>query len=427
MLLQLHVKTASATIASFDFDALLADMSQNGYAGTLAGLRDKIAELFRVPPEKALATSRELRGDIFFPGEGKLLYLKCQAKQEEGSESTEGDVFADPGQSATLTKVKFEAGLIASLGEADLADLDSFCESLSTILVVSFSSPEIKWQDAEKKKVKRPNVDGKNAVTPAESEIELAGMLRDGKLDPLFAAMKAKKGQIVLDEFLEGRKDAEEIEYFIDKLFESDFFEEELIVYNADNQPVFRAKDRASLEALKKAGIRDLTGNELDITRVRRLIIMSAEKEGLLSLSWQARIFLIDMLFKVGLSNKDILNLPSVDDIDLMVAFLDNEPIVFVFRNEGVEAEEFAKLANLLASLGQPHVVAITRGPVDVDGAQAAGAASCVVINRIDEFGTKLIELFSAQRAKAIEAAMNDFNKMISLNVVAMSLARLGD
>ena len=293
------------------------------------------------------------------------------------------------------------------------------------ILEVSFAATDIKWQDPEKKKSKRPTVEGKNAVTPAESDIELAGILRDGKIEPLLAAMRQQKGQVILDEWLAERKNAEEIEYFIDKLFEADFFEEELIVCNAAGQPVFRAKDRASLEALKKAGIRDINGEELDVSHVRRLIIMSPEKEKLLYLSWQARIFLIDLLFKVGLANKDILNLPGIDDLDLMLAYLDNEPILFVFHNDAIEADAFAKLAGLLGALDQPHVVAITKGAVDVDGAQAAGAASCVAINSIDEFNTKLLDLLSAQRMKAIEAAMAEFNKMVSLNMVAMSLGRL--
>jgi len=424
MLLQLNVKTASSVIGSFNFDGLRDDLAKNGYAGTLADLRKKVAEIFRVPPEKALASARELRGDIFFLGDSKLLYLKCQVKNEE-NESGADDVFADPGQTFAQTRVTLEAGLIAGMGEADLADLDAFCDSVTTILEVSFSSPEIKWLEPEKKKVKRPAVDGKNAATPAESEIELAGMLRDGKLDPLFAAIREKNGQLVIDEWLKDRKDAEEVEYFIDKLFEADFFEEELIVYNADNQPVFRAKDRASLEALKKAGIRDLTGAELDISRVRRLILMPPEKEKLLSLSWQARIFLIDLLFKVGLTNKDILNLPGVGELELMLAYLDNEPILFAFSSEAIEAEAFAKLTGLLGTLDRPHVVAVTQAAVDADGAQAAGAASCVTIRNLNEFNTKLLDLFSARRAKAIEAAMADFNKMISLNVAAMSLGRL--
>ena len=188
---------------------------------------------------------------------------------------------------------------------------------------------------------------------------------------------------------------------------------------------MFRAKDRASLEALQAAGIRDVNGNSLDTANVRRMIMLAKEKQEQLSLVWQARIFLIDMLFKVGLANKDILVLDKQDDIEIMLAWYDNEPILFLLSNNSIEAEAFADITSLLKDLKKPAVVAVSKGSVDIDGAQAAGAGSCIAINGIDEFNTKLLDLFSSQRMNAIEAAMTDFNQMISLNVVGMSMARL--
>jgi len=424
MLLQLYRKTASSTFENFDFNALMEDMAKDGYTGTLSDLRAKIAELFKVPIEKAVAQGGQLLGDLFFQDD-KLFYLKCRLLREEGGEPN-ADVFDDPGGSFSVVKVDMEAGLIASMGEADAGDLDTFCDGIATILEVKFDAADIKWQMVTDQEEERPSLKGNAATTPSESDIELAGILRDGKLEPLFAALQDNKGELIIDKWLEERDDAEEIEYFIDKLFEADFFDEEIVVYSK-GQPVFRANDRSSLEALKAAGIRDVNGDPLDTDDVRRLIKMAADKEDHLSLSWQANIFLIDLLFKVGLTNKDILALDNLNGTAMMLAYYGGEPILFLMCDDGLEAEAFAELKDLFEQIGKPHVVAICRGDVDPDAAEAAGAASCTVINEMTEFNAKLLELFSANREKKIEIALGDFNHMISVNVVGMTMARFAD
>ncbi len=424
MLLQLYRKRCSTKLSEFSLKDLLDDLANDGYVGTLNEMRKKIAELFKAPMKTALARTSGMCGDLFFAEDGKLYYLKATVKT--GEVVLSDDVFADPGDSAAISELEMEAGLIATMGEADGSELDAFCESLATILEIKFDASELKWKAVKEGKREASPVDGKAASTPTESEIELAAVLRDGKLEPLFAALKEKNGELILDQWLEGREDAEEIEYFIDKLFEADLFDEEVIVFSPDtNQPVFRANDRAALEALKNAGIRDVNGHPINVDNVKRLIKLDKTKEDKLSLSWLARIFLIDLLFKAGLSNKDISVVEGAEGIDTMLAHYDGEAVLFAISDGDLDAEAFAKLTDLIKKIGKPQVVAITRGEVDPDGAQAAGAASCLIINSLDELNAKLLQVFSANRMKLIQQAMDDFNHMISLNVVGMSLARL--
>lgn len=424
MLLQLYVKSATLKLEQFDFEAIMEDLAKNGYQGTLADLRGKIAELFHAPINEALAEKGFLFGDLFFLPDRKLIFLKCEAIREEGENEGE-DVFDDPGKHSAITKLKVYAGLVVPIGESDGGELTAFCDSISTILEVKFDAPDIKWQDDGKKKTKRPTIEAKSIKTPTESEIELAGILRDGKLEPLYTALEDNNGQLILDQWLEDREDAEEIEYFIDKLFEADLFEEEIVVYNQDDQPVFRAKDRASLEALQSAGIRDINGNPMDTSNVRRLILFSKGNKDKLSLAWQARIFLTDLLFKTGLSNEDIMVLGVKNNLDQILIYYDDQPILFLLSDAAIEAEAFAECAALCGKLGNPHIVAITKENVDVDAAQAAGASGCTAIGSLDEINSKLVELFSDNRLHLIANTMADFNKMISLNVVSMTLARL--
>lgn len=424
MLLQLFRKRTTTKLNEFSLNDLLDDLSNDGYVGTVNEMRKQIAELFKVPMKTALAHSGGMCGDLFFAEDGKLYYLKATVNQGEVSNSD--DVFDDPGDAATVTDLDMEVGLIAMMGEVDGGELDAFCESLSMIMEIKFDAAELKWKTVKEGKREQAPLEGKAATTPIESEIELAAVLRNGKLEPLFAALKEKNGELILDQWLENRDDAEEIEYFIDKLFEADLFDEEVVVFSADtNMPVFRANDRASIETLKEAGIRDINGNPINVDNVQRLIKLDKEKEDRLSLTWLARIFLIDLLFKAGLSNKDIIVVEGAEGIETMLAYYDGEAVLFAISDGDLDAEAFAKLTDLIKRIDKPQIVAITSGEVDADGAQAAGAANCLAINSLDELNAKLLEVFSTNRMKLIHQAMDDFNHMISLNVVGMSLARL--
>jgi hypothetical protein len=422
MLLQLVLKRSSTSAADFHFLQLMDRLAKEGFTGVFHTLRENAAGLFGAPIEKVSPAFDQAGGDLFLAGDAKLLFLKCrwEPRHEES-----GDPFADPGRAAALTEMALEVGQIAPVGAADAADLDRLCQALSTILEIECNCAELKWSEPGAPKGSMAEIGGKAVERPTPADLELSAILREKALQPFLAAIQEKKSELLLDQWLAERTDAEEIEYFIDKLFEADFFDEEIVVYSQHTgQPVIRAKDRAGLEALKSAGIRDVNGDELDIENVRRLLILPKDKRPYLVKSWAARVALLDLLLKLGLPAEDIRELDSIAGLQLLAALYDGKPYLFALGKNSVEPKDFAALAATLKKLGGPTVVAVAPKDTDVDAALAAGAAACVTVAGVDEFNTTLLDYLAGQRKNLIAQAMAEFDGMLKFNVASMALDR---
>jgi hypothetical protein len=421
MLLQLLQKTASAPLKQFKFPRLIDGLTKDGYAGVLQGLREGAAKSFGVTVEQASPPPGRTAGELFFPAENKVLYLKVRW----GGEQPDSDPFADPGKSRAVPIVSFEAGLIAPIGAVDPQELTSFCEAASAIVEVECNVESLPWNPLGAAGGSLAEVGGKAVAPPAAPELELCAILRERKLEPFLAALQEKKGELILDQWLAGRDDVEEIEYFIDKLFEVDFFDEEIVVYSRQtNQPVLRAKDRAGLEALKNAGVRDVNGDELDVENVKRLLMLPKDKRPYLAKGWAARVGLIDLLFKLGLDKDQVREFDPVAGWSILAALYDGRPFMFVFGKNNIEPKDFAALAPTIRKLGSPTVVAAAKRELDADAAKAAGAAACLGLAGAEEFNTVLLDYLAKQRRESIAHAMADFDGLLRFAVVEMSLAR---
>ncbi|MDP8225241.1 MAG: hypothetical protein P9L99_17910 [Candidatus Lernaella stagnicola] len=420
MLLQLYRRATSIVIENFEFYKITEDLAKDGFAGALAALREKAAAAFGVPLSAVAPQKGSLTGDLFFLDDDKLLYLKC--RRQPGQKKTD-DPFDDPG--ALDPEVNFEAGMIAPVG-SDSDELERLCSSISTILEVEFNAEEVAWTE--------PGIGaeglgeiGQPAVIE-DTHLELAAILREAKIAPFLDALKTDKGEIILDEWLADRDDADEVEYFIDKLFEADFFDEDVIVYSMlTGKPLIRAKDRAGLEALKSAGVRDVNGDELDLENVRRMLILPKEKREFIRKSWVSRVILVDLLRKMGVPRHNIIDIEGPAGTAVIAATFDGTPLVFVLADDEVKPEDFADLADDLGKLGEPTVVVVTGKKVDTDAARAAGAEECLVLAGVDEFNTTLLEQLAASRKGAVAEIIADYDNMFAINFSEMAMRRFQD
>lgn len=425
MLLQLHRKVAITTIDQFDFDKLIEGLSENGFEGAIGGVRGKIADLFAVPLGAVTGGGGRVLGELFFTGDDKLIYLKCKRTPGGKAAKKGDDPFADPGQTFE-PEVEIEAGHIAPVG-TDVAELESFCQGVSMIVEVQLDGQSFEWED--------PGTSGEALVglgeavaRPGKSDLELAGILREPKLQPFLVALQQNKGEVILDEWIKGRDDADEIEYFIDKLFEADFLTEEVIVYSlVTGQALIRAKNRAGLETIKAAGIRDVNGGELDLENVRRMLIMPADKAENATASWVGRVILLDLLAKLGIEADRIVDMEATDNCRAVAALFDGQPYVFMLADDAVQPRDFADLAANIKKLGEPIVVVVSDKDCDTDAARAAGASDCVCLTGVDEFNTKLLDRLSESRQEAIEAAMAEVNSMYSFQFTQLAMRRFRD
>ncbi|NLH49247.1 MAG: hypothetical protein GX444_11670 [Myxococcales bacterium] len=422
MLLQMVRKTASATIKNFDFIHLMEGLSKDGFVGMLNSVREKAASLFGVPSSRVTTAPDNVTGDIFFPDDKRLLYLKVFLKRVVGES---GDPFADPGAVSYVPQIAFEVGAIAPIGMSAGTELDKLCETISLLMEVEYEAEAFTWNKPTGTDLDLDSLDGQHPVAPNAYELEMASVLREKKLEPFLKALQDKKGEIIVDQWLEERDDAEEIEYFIDKLLEADLFTEEIVVYSQHTgQPVLRAKDRAGLEALKAAGVRDVNGDELDMQNVRRLFILPKDKRVYLGKSWIGRVFALDLLLKMGIDIGDVYEFEAVNNITNFLAIFDGKPILFLLGGNAIEPKDFAGFAPLMKKLGGPLVVAVARKDIDIDAARAAGASSCLTLGSVEEFNSKLLEFLTENRKAVIAATMADFNNSFRLNVAEMSLSR---
>jgi hypothetical protein len=421
MLLQLHRKTTSAAIDEFDFKKILDDLKNDGFPGALSSLQEKAGVLFGVPRDLVSPQKIRLMGDLFFVEPDKLLYLKCRRK---GGETTSADPFSDPG--AFDPEVSIECGIIAPVGSA-IDELETFVTDVSTILEVEFNIDTIVWTEPGAGTESLGDL-GDAVVPPSQADRDLAAVLREPKLTQFLAALQTQKGELILDDWLAERDDADEVEYFIDKLTEADFFVEEVVVYSTETgKPIIRAKDRAGLETLKAAGVRDVNGEDLDLENVRRMLILPKDKRPTIQKSWVGRVALLDMLAKMGVAGDHIVEVDALDDDVVLAAVLDGAAYMFVLANDGVEPQTFADIAGTIKKLGKPTVVAVTDKDVDCDAAKAAGAAECLVLGGVDEFSTKLLDQLATDRRAAIAEIVAEFDKMHLFNFSAMAMTRFTD
>lgn len=421
MLLQLNRKAASVVLKQFDASLLLASLAEAGFRGLLYSLQKQAADFFSAPLESAVAYP-DRYGDIYLTADDQLLYLKWSAGDDDG------DPFSDPGREKAGAATTFEIGMIASLSVADPQVLDGLCAAVNDALTSLFDSKAPKWKITPAEGHGGALADAAVAPKPSNEEMEIASALSEPKLAPFLEALKKKNGEIILDNWLEGRKDGEEIEYFIDKLFEVDLFDEEIVVYSQQTgQPVFRAKDRVGLETLKQAGVRDITGNELDMENVWRYLILPKEKQIYIGKGWAARIHLLALLHKIGLAPASIFDLEPVNGAPVIAAWFDGKPLVFILGDQQVSDEDFAMLSVALQRLDDPTVAVLSAEAIDLDAAKAAGAGTTLHLTNLDEFNTTLLDKLAADRLEAIKAIIQGFDGMLSLKLSEMTMARFKD
>jgi hypothetical protein len=423
MLLQLMSKTTSASVKDFEFDKLLDRLTSEGFVGVLFSLREQAAKLLGAP--FAAVTPRAAdssAGDLSFTADNRLHFIKCRW---EAVADPAADPFADPGRLGLASKLTLEVGEIAPVGAADADGLARLCSDVATILEVEWNTPPLTWEDAVAPAEPLADLGGKAVEPPTPADLELAAILREKKLEPFLAAMLEKRHELILDQWLADRPDAQEVEYFIDKLFEADFFEEEIVVYSRQtNQPVIRAKDRAGLEALKAAGVRDVNGEDLDTENVRRLLILPKDKRAYLTKGWAARATLLDLLVKLGVRRDEVREFDPVGGLQLLAAMYDGKPLLFVFGKKELDPKDFVSLSSTLKKLGGPTVVAVAKKDTDADAAVAAGASECLALGGIEEYNTTLLDYLAGKRNQRIAAALAEFDDMLHINVSSMALGR---
>jgi len=418
MLLQLNRKAASVVLKQFDASLFSASLAESGYRGLFYSLQKQAAEFFNAPVESA-AHYAERFGDIFLTAEDQLLYVKWSSGDDDG------DPFSDPGREKTGNQTAFEVGMIATLNLADPQVIDGLCAAVSDALTSLFDCKMPKWKITPVEGHGGALAKAAVAPKPSNEEMEIAAALSEPKLAPFLEELKKKKGEMILDTWLEGRKDGEEIEYFIDKLFEVDLFDEEIVVYSPQTgQPVFRAKDRVGLETLRQAGVRDITGNELDMENVWRYLILPKEKHAFINKGWSARIHLLTLLHKIGLPPANIFDLEPVNGAPVVAAWFDGDPLVFVLGDQQVTDEDFAVLSVALQRMDSPTVVVLSVEPIDLDAAKAAGAGATLHLANLDEFNTTLLEKLTAERLETIKNVLQGFDGLLSLNVSDMTMTR---
>jgi hypothetical protein len=435
MMLSITRKRASFSGTDFRLATFFDKVAEAGMDPVIHAYKKTLLARLNLTPGKELESlvypepeGELVAADLFFPADSVCCYLRISVVPGQitaGAKPTD-DPFADPGEDDVKidrSSLSIEVGELSPAGENG----DSHLASLIAAIEPSLPSP-VDWEDlagpAPAEKLK-----GQTIQTPSEFDFELAGLLRDERLTPLLASLKAAE-TVVVDEFLEDLENREEMEYFVDKLLEIDFLSEEVVVYcTKTKQPTIRARDRSALEQLSAAGVKCMCGKPFDQEDVRRLTFVADEARYKMASSWVATIFLANTLLKVGLANKDILEIEAGESAKIYFTYFDGAPVMFLL-GETIEPEAAQSAASeVLGARKDVQVVVFSENELPaefskyLDNDEAIGEVTR--ISNLDQMAGELAQLIESMRGNAAAEALDGMNLFTGIDITALAMKKL--
>jgi hypothetical protein len=437
MMLAFIRKKASVSIKGFSSTEFLDQVAESGYEPVIHSFKKNLVGRLGLTPNSQIEdlllvkSDSGLRvGEIYFPSDGTCCYIKVRRTSEfvepaSDDNKEEEDIFADPGTSAPLENAYcFEVGELSPMGGEEGKQLDSLISVIEQNVNASMN-----WEEVGSKM--KGKIKGAGIETPSEKDIELANILRDPRLTPLLDTLQSNEA-IIIDEFLAQTAESEQIEYFLDKLFEAGFLVEEIILYDDETeQAIFRAKDRAALKQLKDAGIRSPSGKPIEDMLVKRMAALVPGQNAKLSPSWVAQIFLTNILFKIGMTNKDIKVIESSDDGALIYCAFDGVPILFFLTNSIPNERLTTAYENALDQLENVEVVAFSEMEITEDFINTlnlyTAVANVSTIKSLDNMTAELAGLLENIRRQLAQTTLKEINPLTRVDIAGLVVARMGD
>ena len=438
MMLAFNTSTATVKTKSFNPSEFLTDLAREGYDPVIFNFKkDLVIKLGLTSTEKVekmLFGGRGpglILGEVFFPDKGTCCFIKISGEMDEllkadQSSSDEDEIFADPGSESLSGKatLHIELGEVAPLGQSDGSNLQMLQAAVINNMVGDFT-----WSVAQKKI--KSGLNGHSVQTPSEVDIELAGIICDERLKELIDTLR-NKDSLVVDEYLATVSQPEEAEYFLDKMLDLGFVTEEIVVYDSDTgMPIMRAQDRSALEYLAKAGIRTPSGKPIGEEDVKRLVAVNAKSKHKISPSWVANLFLANALFKVGLTNKDILQLESSPGEYLLFCSFDGAPILFYMTDQSLDSLDDKHFKEALGNLENIRVVLYSNASIpeefELSISTYPSVAGVSTISSLEEINAAMAELLGSIRVGSVTKAMAELNAFSAVDLAGMILQRLTD
>ena len=433
MMLAFNRKKALVSLKNFVPTEFLDNLARSGYEPVIHSFKKSLLERIDLEPDSEvnhlLSENRNsglLIGEVFFPEKGVCCYLKVttQTVATDSTGSSENEIFADPGSAEPPKSddLTFELGEFVPMGDSEGAHLEAM-----TVMVEKSSNCTLAWADVSQSA--RKKIKGKAIETPSEKDIELSSILSDARLEKLLELLNTK-GSIVIEEFLVDEKEAEEMEYFIDKLFELDILAEEIVVYDDETEmPIIRAKDRAALKQLSEAGIKSPSGKPVEDLFVKRMAVLNEDNKYKMHPSWIAKLFLINTLFKIGLTNKDVLLLKTDDSGDLVFCLFDGVPTLF-FLTDVIPNESLSEACeDALDQLESAEVIIFSEQEVSDDFMSSVNVYKAVenitVLSNLDSMTSELATILNGIRQQVIQKTLSDINPLTSINIAGLVMKRL--
>ncbi len=431
-------KTCQLTLVDFNWLTLAQELALEGYSGVLYELKCELAEKFGASVEDLDAPTMfpgidHVAGDIYFPDADTTLYVKVIEMSASEKTSQEEGVFDDPGKtdSPALGDYKIEVGEISQIGADEGEWMNSLVGAVDTYLLShGAEKADIKWIVDDGSGGAQAPFEGETVSLPDKRATELAHIVRDGKLDDFFQQFEEEKDSLVLSEFLTNVTNRDEIEYYIDKLFEHELIQEQVVVYcKKTNMPTIRAKDRAALDALSSSGILCSCGAPLKSEEIKRLVLMPAQNRAMTTKEWAAQTFLISMLTKMGYPLESI-SIKSVDDQDLVYLPAEGNSLIFALSPKEYTEDMALKAWDFIEEVSNPKIIlygdgGVQEGAVEALGTRAGQGAVVLSMDKLDDFSNKLLDALNHERIERIRQVFNDFQKVLPVNVGNLAVKRL--
>ncbi len=424
-------KTASVPASEINTIEFLNDLDRGGFKPVIHKFKKGILDNLGLAPDpsldkylgSALATNLVL-GEVFFPENGICCYIKISTgapvdSSQNKSKSGKNDPFADPGKQDAEGNYHVELGELGPISSGEGTHLEKLCAATEGFIDAQFD-----WKDVV---TEGQVIKGASIPTPSERDIELASILRDPRLFELLENLK-EKDSIEVDLFLENSEQPEELEYFIDKLFEAAFLSEEIVIYDDQtSRPIIRAKDRASLKQLAMAGIKSPTGKPIEDLDAKRIAVISEDQSFKVNPSWVAKIFLTNTLFKVGLSNKDIQVLEENNDGAIIFANFDGNSVIF-YLADNIPSEELTTACfEALDQLNNAHLVIFSEKDIGTDFVDELNSHISVsgvsILSNMDNMNADMAGLLEQQRVSAVKSVLEEINSVTSVDIAGLVIS----
>jgi len=434
-------KTCMLTIPNFSWLSLLQELAAEGHVGVIYAAKNDLVERFGLDAEKvdpaSLCMSKGFYGDLFLPDSQSTLYLKITGeKAQTEAPVTEESVWEDPGQTASGSEFSgtFELGEISPADMEGGEKLEGLIRAVDQYLKShQIKSKDLNWADVGQAPDQKPPFDSAPATAPDKHSLDLAGIFRDGKLGDFLENFDRESRSIVLETFLEKTPNREETEYYIDKLFEADFLNEEIVVFcRKTHAATIRAKDRAALDVLAEQGIRCSCGTPIQEEEIQRLLILPEKSFPFISGTWAAKTFLVNILMKMGHKATNIHLSENVGGLEL--AFVQSGGSSFFFALcPGLFDEKSSQALQDALGEKKENLNVVVFGSKGVDQATADslenefGKDNFLVLESLDEFNTKLVDALNKGRLENILSVLGKFGELMSVDLASLALARIGD